>query len=117
MRAGASGSAPAEVWRVSFRRRERCRSGTTAPVAITSITFGGRKPEPRPEIPVPYAERTLHATFAALTFVNEDSIRFRYRVTGLDRNWTEARGGDAHVAGIPAGQYTFEVQAAAKPGK
>ena len=52
-----------------------------------------------------------------MTFVNEESVRLRYRLLGLDSGWTETDDDDARYAGLAPGQYTFEVQASARPGQ
>ena len=66
---------------------------------------------------VPYCRRSFDVGFAALTFVNEDSVRFRHRLLGLDSTWTETRQTEAHYGGLPPGRFTFEVQAGTAQGK
>ena len=50
--------------------------------------------------------------FAGLSFVDEDDIVFRYRLLGLDESWS-ARTTERKIsyASLPAGEYTFEVEA------
>src|SRR5207244_9448296 len=65
---------------------------------------------------VPWSQRSLHIGFAAMTFVNEETLRFRYRIAGLEDRWSETQSGDAHIPSLPAGRFTFEVQANAGQG-
>ena len=39
-----------------------------------------------------------------MTFVNEDTVRFRYRIAGLEERWSETRLREAHLRDLPAGQ-------------
>jgi signal transduction histidine kinase/ligand-binding sensor domain-containing protein len=57
-------------------------------------------------------------SFAALTYFNPDANRYRYKLEGLQNNWTEV-GSDRRVATyttLPAAKYTFHVQAATRQG-
>jgi signal transduction histidine kinase/ligand-binding sensor domain-containing protein len=55
--------------------------------------------------------------YAGLSFVAPQKVRYRYMLEGFDHGWTEA--GVRHTAyytNIPAGHYTFRVQAANNDG-
>ena len=81
-----------------------------ARVLLTGATLGGSNVGLGTAISVPWSRRSLTVGFAALTFVNEDTVRFRYRIAGLDERWTETQLREAHFPSLPAGNYTFEVQ-------
>jgi len=87
-----------------------------APVKLTSALFGGRAVALDGPISVPWPQRALDAGFTAMTFVNEDTVRFRYRIAGLEERWSETRLREAHLRDPPAGSYRFEVQANAGQG-
>jgi signal transduction histidine kinase/CheY-like chemotaxis protein len=89
---------------------------TAAPLVLTSAVFGEQSMGLGRPVSVPWWQRSLHVGFAALTFVNEETVRFRYRVAGLEERWTETRAREVHIPSLPAGAYTFEVQANAGPG-
>ena len=72
---------------------------TAAPAVLTSASLGTRRCLLSGDATVPYSQRVFHATFAALTFVNEESVRMRYRLVGLDSGWTETDDDDARYAG------------------
>jgi signal transduction histidine kinase/CheY-like chemotaxis protein len=88
----------------------------TAPAIVTSASLGKVGAPVGAAIAVPYSQRAFHATFAALTFVNEESVRMRYRLLGLDSGWAETDDRDAYYAGLRPGDYTFEVEAGVAPG-
>ena len=55
--------------------------------------------------------------YAALSFVAPQKVRYRYMLEGFDRDWTEAGARrTAYYTNIPAGPYTFRVQAANNDG-
>ena len=81
-----------------------------APVMLTSAALGGSNAGLGTAISVPWSRRSLTIDFAALTFVNEDTVRFRYRIAGLEERWAETQLREAHFPSLSAGSYTFEVQ-------
>ncbi len=87
-----------------------------APARLTSVVFGNRSLSLDGGMSVPWSQRSLHVGFTAMTFVNEDNVRFRYRIVGLDQGWTETPLREAHFSSLPAGHYTFEVQANSRQG-
>ncbi|HYP14593.1 MAG TPA: two-component regulator propeller domain-containing protein, partial [Bryobacteraceae bacterium] len=57
--------------------------------------------------------------FSALTYFNPGTVRYRYRLDGLDHGWHDV-GSDERVASyttLPAGSYTFHVQSATSRGQ
>ena len=55
--------------------------------------------------------------YAALSFTAPQKVRYRYKLEGFDRYWTEAgTRRTAYYTNIPPGKYTFRVQAANNDG-
>jgi len=55
--------------------------------------------------------------YAGLSFVAPQKVRYRYMLEGFDHTWTEAGARrTAYYTNIPAGRYTFRVQAANNDG-
>ncbi|MGA2888137.1 MAG: two-component regulator propeller domain-containing protein [Terracidiphilus sp.] len=55
--------------------------------------------------------------YAGLSFTGPQKVRYRYRLEGFDRDWTEAGARRAaYYTNIPPGYYTFRVQAANNDG-
>ena len=55
--------------------------------------------------------------YAGLSFVAPQKVRYRYMLEGFDPAWTEADARrTAYYTNIPAGRYTFRVQAANNDG-
>jgi ligand-binding sensor domain-containing protein/signal transduction histidine kinase len=55
--------------------------------------------------------------YAGLSFTAPQKVRYRYMLEGFDRGWTEAgTRRTAYYTNIPAGRYTFRVQAANNDG-
>jgi ligand-binding sensor domain-containing protein/signal transduction histidine kinase len=55
--------------------------------------------------------------YAGLSFIAPQKVRYRYKLEGFDRNWTEAgTRRTAYYTNIPPGRYTFRVQAANNDG-
>jgi len=55
--------------------------------------------------------------YAALSFTAPQKVRYRFKLEGFDRDWTEAGvRRTAYYTNIPPGKYTFRVQAANNDG-
>jgi ligand-binding sensor domain-containing protein/signal transduction histidine kinase len=55
--------------------------------------------------------------YAGLSFTAPLKVRYRYRLEGFDKDWTDAgTRRTAYYTNIPPGQYTFRVQAANNDG-
>ena len=81
------------------------------PVVFTSVKLGGEAVEPNVEKTVPYRQNSLEVRFAALTFLEEPSVRFRYRVENLAWDWVETSEREISFPKLPAGRYVLEVEA------
>jgi signal transduction histidine kinase len=57
--------------------------------------------------------------FSALSYFNPNETRYRYKLTGLDRNWNEVGSNQRVVtySSLPSGTFHFLVQAASKRGQ
>jgi diguanylate cyclase (GGDEF)-like protein len=53
----------------------------------------------------------LDIAFTSHNFDREGSLLFRYRLLGLEPEWTQTPGRHLHYAAMPPGDYRFEVQA------
>ncbi|WP_139159552.1 sensor histidine kinase [Pseudomonas argentinensis] len=80
-------------------------------VVIESLLVDG-VPQPLPTtLQLPAGSRRLVIDYAALNLRAPQSLSFRYRLQGYDRDWIEAgRQRRATYTGLPAGDYRFEVQ-------
>ena len=86
------------------------------PIVLTSIQGGSQtfQPEDRPVLS--HAQDSLLIQFSGLNYSSETRMRFRYRLTGYEKNWNETLERNVHFAGLPAGKYVFEVVAAGPNG-
>ena len=109
--AGNDGSHAAPVILTEFRLSGHpVEIGHGSPLTI-SITHTS-------QLTLSYRQTNFSVTFAELSYLNSRSIRYRYRLEGLDDAWHEV-GSDERLAtytSVPAGGYTFRVQAASPRG-
>jgi len=57
---------------------------------------------------VPWRNDPLTFELASLTFRNENAIRFRYRLTGYEQEWTDTSEHEVRYPQLPPGSYRFE---------
>jgi signal transduction histidine kinase/ligand-binding sensor domain-containing protein len=68
-------------------------------------------------VKIPAGHVHFQFDFAGLSFTAPQKVRYRYKLEGFDRNWTEAgTRRTAYYTNIPPGRYTFRVQAANNDG-
>ena len=99
-----------------FTPENRQETRIPPPIFLTSIQFGPRHVNGVGVVRVPYEDRSFQAEFAALTYLNETDVRFRYRMTGLEDGWTETAEHAIRYPAIPPGVYRFEVFARSAGG-
>ena len=105
------------VWIGTSRGLSRFEPAATSapnvppPVVFTSVRFGDKGiAPPAPPIRVSHRDASLRVRFAALTFVQEASVMFRYRLAN-SRNWVETGEHELNFPALPPGEYTLEVEA------
>ena len=87
-------------------------NGVPPPVAIESVSVDDRSFDPALLREVSPGHSRFSFEYAGLSFVAPQKVRFRYKLEGFDREWTDA--GTRRVAyytNIPAGNYRFRVLA------
>jgi signal transduction histidine kinase/ligand-binding sensor domain-containing protein/ActR/RegA family two-component response regulator len=94
-----------------FQPRATPIPGVPPPVAFTSVKLGGQEVDPFNAKAVPYSQNSLQVQLAALTFVQESSVLFRYRLAQSEHNWVETRQRELNYVKLPPGQYTLEAMA------
>jgi len=85
--------------------------GGAPTVTLTGAELGSRALQLSTTPTVPYTDRYLVVRFTAPVLFDNRERRFRYRLSGIDRDWVESSQGEARYANLPPGQYTFEVAA------
>ena len=58
-------------------------------------------------------QQSFEITYTALSFINSENLRFKYKLEGLDSDWVDAETRrTAYFSHVPPGKYTFRVIAA-----
>ena len=89
------------------------RNPIPPPVHIQRIRVNGVELSPTNQIIIPPGRSQLEFSYAALSFIAPQRVRFRYRLEGFDSDWVDA--GDrrmAYYTNLKPGQYRFQVIAA-----
>ena len=77
-----------------------------------SITFSN-------SVEITHTQNDFSIEFSALSFLDPETNRYRYRLIGLDGNWHEAASDQrlASFTTLPVRSYTFEVEGATSHGR
>jgi signal transduction histidine kinase len=89
-------------------------SGPDFPVLIEDVSIDGVVRSERDRIRIPSGARTIQLRYTALMLSRPETVRFRYRLEGIDKEWVDAD--DRRVAiynNLKPGTYTFRVSASA----
>ncbi|HYL98005.1 MAG TPA: two-component regulator propeller domain-containing protein [Blastocatellia bacterium] len=97
----------------------RAASGSPpAIVRIQSIFADGSPIELKGAIKILASNRRISFNFAGLSLSNPERVRFRYRLDGFDRAWSEASAaGEAVYTNLSPGSYRFRVIASNSSGQ
>ncbi len=70
------------------------------------------------EVVLNHNQTMLSLEFSALSYLNPSSTRYRYKLDGLDTDWNQTGSNQRVVTytSLPAGKFTFRVQAATGHG-
>ena len=94
-----------------YRRSAVAPPSVPPPVVFTSVKFGGLSADAGVPAEIPANNNSLRVRFAALTFVQESSVLFRYRMSSAAKAWVETAERELNYPNLPPGDYTLEVEA------
>jgi signal transduction histidine kinase/ligand-binding sensor domain-containing protein len=87
------------------------------PVLIRSISADGRVYPAADKLRLPTDVSSLQIDYTATSLMAPERVRFRYRLTGVDRTWVDAGGRrQAFYSKLPPGHYRFQVIASNNDG-
>jgi signal transduction histidine kinase/ligand-binding sensor domain-containing protein len=92
------------------------------PVRITSVKILGKPDTTALHSAVPrqyeYDQNSVGFEFVGLSFIDEKKIRYKYKLDGFDKNWSNpVATTSVNYASLPPGKYTFNVIAANARGE
>src|SRR4030095_880371 len=87
------------------------------PVLIEGGLIDRQVFDPHRQLEIGPGQGNLEIQYTALSYIKSDQLRFKYKLEGLDRDWTEAgTRRSAYYSYLPPGTYTFRVIAANADG-
>jgi len=86
------------------------------PVLIEDVRIDGISHFHQDRVRIPPGTRSIEISYTAINLSNPESVRFRYRLRGLDNDWIDADSRRiAFYNNLKPGTYTFTVSASAGP--
>ena len=82
-------------------------------VLLTGINYNGIARPPNRPLSLSAVDRNIGFSFEAPTFTQPHRVHYRYRLRGLNEQWENTEEPGVQYTNLPAGDYTFEVQASA----
>ncbi len=115
---------------VAFHPNQITETTWTPPVVLTDLRVlghgvgvGQKSPLKKVitqsnEVVLNHNQTMLSLEFSALSYLNPSSTRYRYKLDGLDADWNQTGSNQRVVTytSLPAGKFTFTVQAATGHG-
>ncbi len=103
---------PTIMGAVSVRPDKLVVNTLPPPVVIERLVVDRRPVTLSGDIRIPPGDGELEFHYTALSFVAPGGVRFKYRLTGFDREWVDAgTRRQARYTNIPPGSYRFQVLA------
>jgi len=78
-------------------------------VVLTAALFGRLDRISQHDPGIPYKDRTFRASFAAPVLHDPNHVACRYRLCGLESEFTDTTLREVRYSSLPVGSYTFEV--------
>ncbi len=96
----------------------RIETNSTPPaVLIEEILSGGEAVESNGGVRLPPGQNDLEFRYTAFNYSNPTSVRFRYRLEGMETRWIDAGSRrTAYYTHLPPGRYRFRVMACNEDG-
>lgn len=87
------------------------------PVSIERLRVDGVEVDPQDGARLGPGVERMELHFAAMSYVAPSAVRYRYRLDGFDRAWSEPGSGRAaYYTNLPPGDYVFRVMASNNDG-
>jgi signal transduction histidine kinase/streptogramin lyase len=116
---------------VGFYPEKLTQTRPPTPVVLTELDIGGVREVVGADrilkqgiaysrsITLTHSQTEFSLAFAGLQYDNPASTRYRYRLLGFNSNWNEvdSRNRRATYTSLPAGTYSFQVQASSQVGQ
>jgi signal transduction histidine kinase/ligand-binding sensor domain-containing protein len=82
------------------------------PPIVTSFHANGVKLPLTEHVSLPYGQNNIEINFVAITFKDHKDVRYEYRLSGLDPDWSRPQTSKHVLYGaVPPGEYMFQVRA------
>jgi signal transduction histidine kinase/ligand-binding sensor domain-containing protein len=97
--------------------KDALRSESRPNIVVEAVRVDGRATTREAAARLPVGTRSVEIEYAGLTSIAPEQVSFRYRLDGIDRDWTYV--GDrrtAYFTGLATGPYRFLVEAASRDG-
>ncbi len=108
---------------VSVQPEDLAPNRLPPPVVLEDVLVDGRSIRPKPiraesvRLRIEPGKRQIEFRYTGLSFVSPDRVRFRYKLEGQDKDWTEAGTyRSAQYNYLRPGPYTFRVSACNNDG-
>jgi signal transduction histidine kinase/ligand-binding sensor domain-containing protein len=86
------------------------RAANPPPVQVEQFTADGKHYDTGKPVKLPPLTGDIQIDYAGLSFIAPDKVRFRYKLDGFDRGWTDAGPRrQAFYTTLPPGNYHFHV--------
>jgi ligand-binding sensor domain-containing protein len=91
-------------------------SNVAPPVFIRWIQSANESLPVDAPVKLRYNRNTLRIAFTGLSFTNPEAVQYRYRMEGLEDDWTETPDPTVLYSYLPPGEYRFTVEARSSNG-
>ncbi|HLP61970.1 MAG TPA: response regulator, partial [Candidatus Deferrimicrobium sp.] len=87
------------------------------PVVIENVLAGGQAVDPRQKAELPPGSKNIEFHYAALSYVSQENVRFKYMLEGYETTWIDAEDRrKAFYTNLSPRTYTFHVIACNNDG-
>lgn len=94
-----------------FIPAELKHASVAPPISIQEILVNGEKTDPSITRDLFYNQNQVRFSFLGISYRNGGNTTYRYRLAGLESDWTYTYNRSVEYASLPPGNYRFEIMA------
>jgi len=95
---------------IEFEKKLLTSGEKSIPIYITSLKVNGFSRKPKKTYELNFDENNIQINYEALYYKRTNSIKYRYKLAGLDKDWIYTTTREARYYYLPAGEYQFVIE-------
>lgn len=102
---------------LTFFNEKNISDSSICKLDFHTVLVSGRQADTSGKLELGYRQNNISFGYTAISFKSAGEILYKYKLTGLDKDWNETTQNTLSYPSLPPGNYTFQLFAINKFGK